>query len=239
MQKRNFVVGLLSLLVAFVFVSAVSAQDMDKAVKFKVRVENVSKDLNVASNGEKWPFALSPGFFVVGNKLNLFKEGQKASAALEAQAEDGNPGMFVEMLNMNHANGLHGVFNTPVGAMGAGPLVPGNVYEFDVTAVKGQKLYMVAMFGQSNDLFYSLGKDGVELFDKKGNALTLDVTDKLMLWDAGTEVNEEPGIGANQAPRQKMANTGTAENGKVGMVKDGFKYPATKDVLKVTVTPVM
>ena len=239
MQKRNFVVGLLSLLVAFVFVSAVSAQDMDKAVKFKVRVENVSKDLNVASNGEKWPFALSPGFFVVGNKLNLFKEGQKASAALEAQAEDGNPGMFVEMLNMNHANGLHGVFNTPVGAMGAGPLVPGNVYEFDVTAVKGQKLYMVAMFGQSNDLFYSLGKDGVELFDKKGNALTLDVTDKLMLWDAGTEVNEEPGIGANQAPRQKMPNTGTAENGKVGMVKDGFKYPATKDVLKVTVTPVM
>jgi hypothetical protein len=238
MQKRSFVIGLLSLLVAMFFVSAVNAQDMNKAVKFKVRVENVSKDLNVASNGEKWPFALSPGFFVVGNKLNLFKEGQKASAALEAQAEDGNPAMFAEMLNMNHASGAHGVFNTPVGAMGAGPLVPGNVYEFEVTAVKGQKLYMVAMFGQSNDLFYSLGKDGVELFDKKGNALTQDVTDKLMLWDAGTEVNEEPGIGANQAPRQKMANTGTAENGKVSMVKDGFKYPATKDVLKVTVTPV-
>jgi hypothetical protein len=236
MQKRNFVFGLLILLVATFFVSGVNAQD--KAVKFKVRVENVSKDLNVASNGEKWPFALSPGFFVVGNKLNLFKEGQKASAALEAQAEDGNPGMFVETLNMNHANGLHGVFNTPVGAMGAGPLVPGNAYEFEVTVVKGQKLYMLAMFGQSNDLFYSLGKDGVELFDKKGNALTLDVTDKLMLWDAGTEVNEEPGIGADQAPRQKMANTGTTENGKVGMVKDGFKYPATKDVLKVTVTPV-
>jgi hypothetical protein len=236
MQKRNFVFGLLILLVATFFVSGVNAQD--KAVKFKVRVENVSKDLNVASNGEKWPFALSPGFFVVGNKLNLFKEGQKASAALEAQAEDGNPGMFVETLNMNHANGLHGVFNTPVGAMGAGPLVPGNAYEFEVTVVKGQKLYMLAMFGQSNDLFYSLGKDGVELFDKKGNALTLDVTDKLMLWDAGTEVNEEPGIGADQAPRQKMANTGATENGKVGMVKDDFKYPATKDVLKVTVTPV-
>lgn len=236
-MKKNFVVGLFALLIAvFAFAPATNAQE---TVKFKVRIENVSKNLNVASNGEKWPFAMSPGFYVVGKNLNLFKEGQKASAALEAQAEDGNPSMFAEMLMTNHASGAHGVFNTPVGAMGAGPLVPGGVFEFEVTATKGMKLYMLAMFGQSNDLFYSLGKDGVELFDKKGNAINGDVTDKLLLWDAGTEVNEEPGIGANQAPRQSAPNTGKAENGKVGKVKDGFKYPATKDVLKVTVTPVM
>lgn len=236
-MRKNFVVGLFALLIAvFAFAPATNAQETP--VKFKVRIENVSTDLFMASNGEKWPFALSPGFYVVGKDLKLFKEGQKASAALEAQAEDGNPAMFAEMLMTNHASSAHGVFNTPVGAMGAGPLVPGGVFEFEVTAVKGQKLYMLAMFGQSNDLFYSLGKDGVELFDKKGNALTLDVTNKLLLWDAGTEVNEEPGIGANQAPRQKMANTGKAENGRVGMVKDGFKYPDTKYVLKVVVTPV-
>ena len=237
MQKKSFVVGLFALLIAvFSFAQTTNAQD--KVVKFKVRVENVSKEMFTASNGEKWPFALSPGFYVVGKDLILFKEGQKASAALEAQAEDGNPAMFAEMLNMNHANGLHGVFNTPAGAMGAGPIVPGGIYEFDVAAAKGMKLYLVAMFGQSNDLFYSLGKDGVELFDKSGNAVNADLTDKLLLWDAGTEVNEEPGVGANQAPRQKMANTGTAENGKVSKVKDAFKYPATKDVLKVTVTVV-
>jgi hypothetical protein len=33
-----------------------------------------------------------------------------------------------------------------------------------------------------------------------------------------------------------MANTGKDENGKVGLVKDGFTYPNTTDVLRVTIT---
>ncbi|NJR43317.1 MAG: hypothetical protein HC767_12335 [Akkermansiaceae bacterium] len=70
---------------------------------------------------------------------------------------------------------------------------------------------------------------------EKGQPVSGDITDKLMLWDAGTEVNQAPGIGDEQAPRQKAHNTGKAENGKVGMVKDAFKYPETKSVLKVTI----
>ena len=41
-------------------------------------------------------------------------------------------------------------------------------------------------------------------------------------------------------PRQKAPNTGAAENGVVQTiekVKDGFHYPRTRDVLRVTVTP--
>jgi hypothetical protein len=57
-----------------------------------------------------------------------------------------------------------------------------------------------------------------------------------MLWDAGTEVNQAPGIGADQAPRQKMTNTGADENGVVHVVKDGFSYPETKDVLRITIS---
>jgi hypothetical protein len=49
-------------------------------------------------------------------------------------------------------------------------------------------------------------------------------------------VNQAPGIGDEQAPRQKMANTGNAENGKVGIVKDAFQYPNTGEVLRVTIT---
>ena len=56
-----------------------------------------------------------------------------------------------------------------------------------------------------------------------------------MLWDAGTEKNQAPGFGDEQAPRQKMANTGTPEFGKVSLVKDGFEYPDVKDVLRVTI----
>jgi hypothetical protein len=47
-----------------------------------------------------------------------------------------------------------------------------------------------------------------------------DVTSQVILWDAGTELNQEPGIGADQGPRQKGANTGKAENGGVRNVKD-------------------
>ena len=94
---------------------------------------------------------------------------------------------------------------------------------------------VIAELGQSNDLFYSQ-KHAIDLFDASGNPLTGDITSSLVLWDAGTEVNQAPGIGDEQAPRQKMANTGKAENGKVGEVKDAFTYPNTKDVMRVTIT---
>jgi hypothetical protein len=90
------------------------------------------------------------------------------------------------------------------------------------------------MFGQSNDLFYS-PKQALELFDGDGNPLVGDITDSLVLWDAGTEVNQAPGLGDEQAPRQKMANTGKQEKAKVSLVKDEFMYPNTKDVLRVTI----
>jgi hypothetical protein len=97
------------------------------------------------------------------------------------------------------------------------------------------RLAFVAMFGQSNDLFYA-PKESIALFDVKGAPVTGDVTDKFLLWDAGTEVNQAPGIGPDQAPRQNAPNTGTAENGVVRLVKDGFRYPETKDVLRITIT---
>ncbi len=90
------------------------------------------------------------------------------------------------------------------------------------------------MFGQSNDLFYG-PETGIDLF-VKGEALTGDITDKLVLWDAGTEVNQVPGIGADQGPRQKCPNTGTGKHGVVSIAKDGFTYPTTKRCLKVTIT---
>ena len=93
------------------------------------------------------------------------------------------------------------------------------------------------MFGQSNDLFYAPGESGIALFDAHGKPLQGDVTSQLALWDAGTEVNQEPGLGADQAPRQKMPNTGASERKPVGLVKDSFTYPPTVEVLKVTITP--
>lgn len=240
MKTRRLIISLTLLAVALTaqFVVTSSTTASKATTKFTVRVENISSaDGQTASNGTKWPFALSPGMFVLNDKNVLFTEGKPARAnGLEAQAEEGNPAGLVSSLEMmHHAGALHGIFNTPVGAMGAGPLVPGATYEFSFNAAPKMKLYMAFMFGQSNDLFYAPDANGIALFDAKGSALSGDVTDKLVLWDAGTEVNEEEGVGPNQAPRQKMANTGTAENGVVHRAKDVRFYGKNGELFRVTI----
>jgi hypothetical protein len=207
-----------------------------KQATFKVRIENIAASELESADGAKYPFVLSPGLFIVNHKKQyFFDEGKKASMALELLAEDGNPELLYKKL-LTKVGGIYmGVFNTPVGADKPGPLLPGGSYEFSFSAEEGMKLNLIAMFGQSNDLFYS-PRVALDLFDENGNPLSGDITDRLLLWDAGTEVNQAPGVGDEQAPRQKMANTGRAENGVVGLVKDGFSYPETKNVLRVTIT---
>jgi hypothetical protein len=204
---------------------------------FKVRIENISTpDGVVTEGGVKYPFALSPGLFVVNHRKNyFFNDGQQADTALESQAEDGNPELLSKKYLTKLGSTFLGVFNKPVGSEMASPILPGGAYEFSFTANEGMRFSFIAMFGQSNDLFYS-PKQAIDLFDSKGTPLTGDITGSLVLWDAGTEVNQAPGIGDEQGPRQKMPNTGKAENGKVGLVKDGYTYPNVKDVLRVTIT---
>jgi hypothetical protein len=203
---------------------------------FTVRIENVSTaDGLTATDGSKYPFALSPGMYVVTNeKTDFFKVGKKATGGLEAQAEDGNPEVLSKSLLTDIGSTRMGIFNLPVGMDKPAPILPSGAYEFTFKAEEGMKLNLIAMYGQSNDLFYAPVK-AIELF-VKGEAISGDITDKLVLWDAGTEVNQAPGIGDSQAPRQKAANIGADEKGLVGMVKDNFTYPNTKDVLKVTIT---
>jgi hypothetical protein len=204
---------------------------------FKVRIENISAaDGVITEGGAKYPFALSPGLFVVNHRKNyFFNTGEKADQALEAQAEDGNPEFLSKKYLTKVGSVFMGIFNTPVGSDKASPILPGGAFEFSFTANVGMRLSLITMFGQSNDLFYA-PKQAIDLFDEDGNPLTGDITDRLLLWDAGTEVNQAPGLGDEQGPRQKMPNTGKAENGNVGLVKDGFTYPNTKDVLRVTIT---
>jgi hypothetical protein len=50
-------------------------------------------------------------------------------------------------------------------------------------------------------------------------------------------VNQEPGAGSDQAPRQTAPNTGADEHGVVRVVNDQYTYPKTSDVLRVTIIP--
>ena len=190
------------------------------AAQFTVRIENLGT-------------VLAPGAWVAQRGgTPFFTDGQPdRGAGLEALAEDGNPAELAASLHPNS-----GVFTTPVGADGAGPLTPDNAYEFTFVARPGDRLSFATMYVQSNDLFLAPGDIGIALFADDGLPISGDITDQIGLWDAGTEVNEEPGVGANQAPRQAGANTGADEGGTVRLVDDGFTYPAVTDIVRITVT---
>jgi hypothetical protein len=212
-----------------------------EAVTFRVRVENVSKADTLKTSMGSAPAAVAPVLYVVHTtKDPLFTNGQRdRSKGLERLAEEGNPSALVESLKGAAGISAVGAQDTTVGASAAGPIVGGHAYEFTVTAAPGARLTLAMMFGQSNDLFYAPGGEGIALF-KNGKPVTGDITSAFQLWDAGTEVNQEPGVGPDQAPRQKAPNTGAAENGFVfplKAVRDGFKYPAVGDVLKITIAP--
>jgi hypothetical protein len=183
--------------------------------KFKVPIEYISNpDGQTAPNDTKWPFALSPGIWVVHGKNALLftKEKHDRCEGLEAQADDGNPAVLAGSLKKQPDVKSSGVFNTPVGAKAPGPIGPSGIYEFAFTATPGSRLSFAMMFRQSNGLFYALNDSGIALFDKKGKPISGDITSKVSLSDAGTEVNEEPGIGPDQTPRQSAPNTGPEEH---------------------------
>ncbi|MBN2008983.1 spondin domain-containing protein [candidate division KSB1 bacterium] len=179
---------------------------------------------------------LSPGVWVVHATANpLFTEGQMdMGKGLEHLAEDGNPTDLVSSVMGQSGVASSGIFNTPIGSAMPSPAHPGDSFEFMITAKPGNYLSFATMYAQSNDLFYAPNGMGISLFNGK-TPVTGDVTSQIMLWDAGTEVNEQPGVGLNQAPRQSAPNTGTDENGIVQMVNDGFTYPSVPQVIKVTI----
>jgi hypothetical protein len=212
----------------------------DSTTRFRVRIENVSTGRTLDTMDGSTAVPLSPGAFAVHTESGvLFHSEEAASDGLERLAEDGMPGPLVESLGGMEMGSTVGAFDTPVGGDSAGPLTPGDAYEFEVEAGGDAHLSFATMFVQSNDLFYAPDPAGIALFEG-GDPIDGDVTDRLTLWDAGTEVNEAPGSGPNQAPRQSEPDTGDEEMANVrpiSAVDDGFTYPAVADVISVTVTP--
>jgi len=212
----------------------------------RVRIENVSTGTTLGTTadgeGSEQPVPLSPGAFAVHSPDEpMFSHGEpERSNGLEEIAEDGMPGRMADSLTGRDTVTSAGAFTTPVGADGPAPLLPGDAYEFEVDVARGgpdNYLSAVTMFVPSNDAFYALGgASGLKLVD--GDELvTGDVTDHVSLWDAGTEVNQEPGVGAHQVQRQRGAGVGDVEREVVAPMREvnGYDYPATADVVRVTV----
>jgi hypothetical protein len=222
MQKQTTLVLAASSAAALLVAGAASAAE---SVSFRVSIESVTgDDTLVLPDGTRVPAHISPGLFVVAPAADvLFQPGARASEGLERLAEDGDPEPLIGALNVKRPQSI------------AFPFLHNQ--DFTVSAKPGDRLHFAVMFVQSNDLFYAPNAGGIELFTADGHPISSDVIHQLMLWDAGTEANEAPGVGADQAPRQAMPNTGTAERGLVRPVDDRFVYPASADVIRITITP--
>ena len=184
--------------------------------------------------------ALGPGAFAshTGSGV-MFMPGMAASAGLEAFAETADPRMLAGEVMVGEGVRQAGMFFMPAGGMEIAPLLPGMAYEFTVAGRPGDMLSFAPGFVQSNDLFYALGPDGIALFPDGALPFSGDVTDMLMLWDAGTELNERPGSGLNQVLGQAGPNMGITEMEMVDERKVCFVYPDitnVMDFIMVTIT---
>jgi len=208
--------------------------------KFTITVENISQgEVLELSNGGSAPFVSAPVLWVIatGSTQPIFAGGKPdAGIGLEQLAETGNPAKVAASLRDKPGVVQVGAAAKPVGAEAEGPLTPGQKYQFEITARPGQLLSLAWMFGQSNDLFYSNDRP-IALFDAAAKPVRGDVTARLSLWDAGTEVNEEPGLGPNQGPRQKTPDAGAPERKAVAHVNDRYTYPRTAEVLRISIAP--
>jgi len=216
------------------------AQSVGRATEFTIRIENVSTATTLKlSNGATAPAPTAPLLWVVHTSADpLFTDGARdRGKGLEALAEDGDPSKLAGALKGMPGIVAVGVVNVPEGDMEPGPLLPGKAFRVTFSARPGEKLSLAFMFGQSNDLFYAPTGQGIDLFDDGGAPLSGDITARLILWDTGTEVNQEPGLGPDQAPRQAAPNTGAAEHGSVGRVHDRYTYPRVDQVVRVVVGP--
>jgi hypothetical protein len=210
-------------------------------------LEHIAEDGNPAALGAfvtanvGITYPASPGVWVVhrGGSMPLFTAGMADYGdGIEAIAEDGNPTQLGA--NLSRLDGMLGgaIFNTPVGASAPGPITPGSKYQFSFDASPGDALSFATMLAATNDVFFAPKQTGIALFDASGAPVSGDFSDQLSLWDAGTEANEEPGIGPNTVTNQLAPNTGGGGEGKVQLlsaVNDGFTYPTPSSLLKVSI----
>ncbi|MBK7862366.1 MAG: spondin domain-containing protein [Archangiaceae bacterium] len=154
---------------------------------------------------------ISPGLLAVHTGgAPFFTVGEKdRGMGLERIAEDGFAmPLRTAMGNVTDAT-LKEVklFDTPVGRDTTGPAKPGSAYEIEISAVPGDRLSLVTMYGWSNDWVFATPENGIDLFDGDQPRFG-PLTEELHVYDVGSELSEEPFIGPNTGPQQSGPDVG-------------------------------
>lgn len=183
---------------------------------------------------------LSPGAYAIhASGTPIYQiNSPDLGEGLEAIAEDGDPTALAGSLDGKSGVSTSGAFNTAVGGSSPGAIGPGQSFQFSFMASEGENLSLATMFVQSNDWFYAFGPSGIPLFTN-GTAINGDLTSQVLLYDAGTEINEYPGAGLSQVIRQAALNSGEVDpNTNVRIIDSSTQdnVPATASVIKITIT---
>lgn len=163
-----------------------------------------------------WSTPVSPGVYAVHKDPEpLYALGlPDLGLGLERLAEDGNAMPLADSLAANRdlmSLSATGVFDTPVGKSARGPARPGDAYELTVSGLPGDHVSFATMFGMGNDWFFATRPEGIALFAEDGTPRRGDVSGSIALYDTGSEVDQEPAIGADTGPQQAAPNTGAAD----------------------------
>lgn len=169
--------------------------------------------------------------------VGLFSEGAAASPELEALAEDGDAAPYDALLG--------GLAEVDQHAVVPGPILPGQSIDLVLAPTSAfPMLSLATMVVESNDAFLAMGPGGVNLFEdgalRSNGDIEDDIAAALTPWDAGTEANETPGVGSNQALRQPGPDTGPADTvltevRRYSDVTDDLAGPSAGGFLDVTV----
>ncbi len=208
------------------------------AVEFLLRMENIAGyDSLVFSDGTSQAAGFSHGVYAVHESgWPIYRPDSVAvpGSGLEELGEDGNVRPMQHYLETHPDVYESGIFYKPVGWDKDGELWPGDAYEVRFSADPGEKLSITTMLMQSNDIVYGPHGGRLDLFDEDGVPLVGDISAMFGAYDVGTEVNEDPKSGPNVGMNQSGLNSGVAEVVPITAPDDGFDYPPTPEVLKIT-----
>jgi len=240
--KQTSLYWMILLLISFVSFTACDDED-DPVTKrtFHVTIQNVSTatTLQVGALPDRTA-PLAPGVWAVVEEGTIFDLNQESSVAIERLAEEGATTLMTAELVLDEDIAESGEFSSPGGPDNGPIIAAGESVTFSFDADPGDKLQIMTMFGNSNDWFYAFGNGGLDLFSGN-NAISGDQTSKIVLYDAGTELDEMPGLGVTQKPDHPTSiDIGPAD--PVDMITVAmsrhttFIIPANNSVIKVTVT---
>jgi len=138
---------------------------------------------------------------------------------IDGPAEDGDHAPLLAALQASPPAGVSavGAFDAPANTAVSSPAMPGQAFELIVHGAPGDALSFATMFGMSNDWFFATRPEGIALF-ADGVPRTCDVTADVVLYDLGTEVDEELDVGPSTAPQQPAPDTGRLD--RIGEVRE-------------------